>query len=88
MRMDEIESHVIGLENANLVLIKARRGYLMCGLLNVEAAERLDQAACTVSGVKTPEEALKAKVKAATKKAKSLGVREGMTGEEALRLMR
>jgi len=83
----EIETHVIELQNANLVLIKAKKGYLMCGLLNLETAEKFGQAAAVVTGVKTKEDALKARVKAATTAAKKLGIEEGMTGEEAIKMM-
>ena len=41
-----------------LVLIVAEKGFVMCGFLNIEAAERLGVAAAMVSGVKTFEEAL------------------------------
>jgi len=68
-----------------LVLIIAEKGFIMCGFLNVETAERLDVAAAMVSGVKTFEDILNAQVKAATPKAKSLGVETGMKGSEALR---
>jgi uncharacterized protein YunC (DUF1805 family) len=40
-----------------------------------------------VSGVKSFEDLLNAEVKAATSKAKSLGVKTGMRGLEVLRLM-
>ena len=45
-----LQEHVIELENGNLVLIKAKKGYVMCGLLNLVTAERLGQAACMVAG--------------------------------------
>jgi len=67
-----------------LLLIVAEKGFVMCGFLNVEAAERLGVAAAMVSGVKSFEDILNAKVKAATSKAKSLGVQLGMRGSEAL----
>ncbi|MFH1055231.1 MAG: DUF1805 domain-containing protein [Candidatus Altiarchaeota archaeon] len=81
------EEYVIPLQNANLVLIKADRGYIMCGLLNIESAERLGQAACMVTGVKTAEDALKAQVKACTTAAKQVGIKEGMTGQQALEFL-
>lgn len=83
----DYEPYVIELENANLVLLKAKKGYVMCGLLNIDTAERLGQAAALVTRVKTAEDALKAKIKAATTKAKELGVKEGMSGEEAIKLL-
>ena len=67
-----------------LLLIMADKGFVMCGFLNIEAAERLGVAAAMVSGVKTFEDVLNAEVRATTSKAKSLGVQLGMRGSEAL----
>lgn len=70
-----------------LLLIIAEKGFVMCGFLNMEAAERLEVAAAMVSGVKTFEDVLNAQVKAVTSKAKGLGVEAGMKGSEALKHM-
>lgn len=70
-----------------LLLIIADKGFVMCGFLNMEAAERLGAPAAIVSGVKTFEDVLGAEVKAVTSKAKSLGVKTGMKGADALKLM-
>jgi uncharacterized protein YunC (DUF1805 family) len=70
-----------------LLLIIAEKGFVMCGFLNMEAAERLGVAAAMVSGVKTFEDVLNAQVKAATSKAKNLGVETGMKGLDALKRM-
>jgi len=70
-----------------LLLIIAEKGFVMCGFLNVESAERLGVVAAMVSGVKTFEDVLDASVKAATSKAKNLGVNVGMKGAEALKRM-
>jgi uncharacterized protein YunC (DUF1805 family) len=53
----------------------------------MEAAERLGVTAAMVSGVRTFEDVLNAEIKAATSKAKSLGVNIGMRGADALRIM-
>ena len=70
-----------------ILIIVAEKGFVMCGFLNIDAAERLGVAAVMVSGVRTFEDVLEAEVRAATSKAKALGVREGMKGREALALM-
>jgi len=70
-----------------LLVITAEKGFVMCGFLNMEAAERIGATAAMVSGVKTFEDVLNAQVKAATSKAKSLGVQEGMKGADALKHM-
>lgn len=74
-------------ESPPLLLIVAEKGFVMCGFLNIEAAERLGVAAAMVSGVKTFEDVLNAEVKAATTKARGLGVQLGMRGTEALTRM-
>jgi uncharacterized protein YunC (DUF1805 family) len=70
-----------------LLLIIAEKGFVMCGFLNVEAAERLDVAAAMVSGVKTFDDVLNAQAKAVTTKAKGFGIEVGMKGAEALKRM-
>ena len=70
-----------------LLLVVAEKGFVMCGFLNVEAAERLEIAAAMVSGVKAFDDVLDAQVKAVTSKAKSFGVEVGMKGTEALKHM-
>jgi uncharacterized protein YunC (DUF1805 family) len=70
-----------------LLLIIAEKGVVMCGFLNVDAAERLGVAAVMVSGVKTFDDVLSAQVKAVTSKAKTFGVEVGIRGSEALKRM-
>jgi uncharacterized protein YunC (DUF1805 family) len=68
-----------------LLLITAEKGFVMCGFLNVESAEKLGVAAAVVSGVKTFDDVLNGQVKAVTSKAKGLGVEVGMKGADALK---
>lgn len=70
-----------------LLLVVAERGFVMCGFLNVDVAERLGVAAAVVSEVKSFEDVFNAQVKAVTSKAKSLGVNAGMKGADALKRM-
>ena len=72
------------LPKAPLVVAYGPGGFVMCGYLNVEAAEKLGVAAAMVRGVKTVEDLLNATVQAATTAARERGVRVGMTGKEAL----
>jgi uncharacterized protein YunC (DUF1805 family) len=75
----------VPLPKAPLVLVKGKNGFVMCGYLNVEAAEKMGEAAAVVKGVKTVDDLLKASVAAATTAAQSRGIEVGMTGKEALR---
>jgi len=80
---------VIGVEirnlgNVPLILVKADKGYIMCGYLNIEIAEKLGDAAAIVTGVSSVEELFEKTVKAVTSKARNLGIEPGMKGKEAL----
>lgn len=75
------------MENASLLIIKADKGFVMCGYLNIETANKLGDVAAVVSGVNTFEEVLKAPLKAVSENAQKLGIKEGITGREALKLM-
>ena len=68
-----------------LLLMVGEKGFIMCGYLNVEVAERLQVTAAMVSGVKSFQDILEAEIKAATSKARELGINLGMKGREALR---
>jgi len=70
-----------------LLMLVGKVGFIMCGFLNMDTAEKLSTVAAMVSGVKTFDDILRAEVKAATSKARDLGIHEGMKGEEAIKLM-
>ena len=70
-----------------LLLVVADKGFVMCGFLNVDVAEKLGVAAAVVSGVKSFEDVLNAEVKAITSKARDLSVSVGMKGVDALKRM-
>jgi len=74
----------IPLNNAVLVMAIGRKGFVMCGYLNVDAAEKMGDCACVVKSVKDVDELLAGNVVALTSHAKKLGIEIGMTGKEAL----
>ncbi|MFH0948054.1 MAG: DUF1805 domain-containing protein [Elusimicrobiota bacterium] len=82
------EKTVMGIEiplnNAVLVMAIGKKGFVMCGYLNIDAAEKMGDCACVVKGVKNIDELLAGKVVALTSHAKKLGINLGMTGKEAL----
>jgi uncharacterized protein YunC (DUF1805 family) len=69
-----------------LLMIIGQIGFVGCGFINIEAAEKLNAAAATVAGVKNFEDVLYAEVKAATSKAQEKGARVGMKGKEVMNL--
>jgi len=74
----------IPLNNAVLVIAIGKKGFVMCGYLNIEAAEKMGDAACVVKGVKNVDELLAGEVVALTSHAKKLGIELGRTGKKAL----
>jgi len=70
-----------------LILIMGRTGFVGCGFINIEAAEKLNVSAATVSGVKSFDDVLNAEIKAATSKARAAGVRVGMQGKDAVNML-
>lgn len=74
----------VNLPGAPLVLAYGENGFVMCGYLDIQTAEKVNAPAAVVRGVKTVEDLLKAQVVAITKAAEGRGVKLGMTGKEAL----
>lgn len=69
---------LIPMATAPLILIKAKKGFVMCGYLNMAAANKLGDVAGKVSGVKTFDDVLNANIVEVSDPAKNLGFAEGM----------
>lgn len=90
IRVDSIalETIAIPFQHAALLLIKASHGVLGCGYLNCAVAEKTGDAVAIVTGVKSHADMLEAAVVQVSGAAARLGIAPGMTGREALRLMK
>lgn len=75
------------LGNVPLLIVKAKKGYVACGYISKDAAEKFGDVAGFVTGVKTFEDFFKAKIKTFTTWADDLGIREGMSVKKALEIM-
>ena len=71
-----------------LLVMKAPKGILGCGYINVETCNKTGEACAIVTGVNTFDEMRKAKVVAASDKAVELGIQMGETGQAALDKLR
>ena len=80
-----LERSKISLE-APLLIVKGSLGFLGCGYINTDSC--IDEACAIVSGVNTHDDMLKASVAAVSKDATELGIKVGMTGAEAMELLR
>ena len=74
----------INLPNVPLMVIRGENGYLACGYIDKKVMEKVGDCGAVVSGVKSLKDMLRARSVYATKKARKLGVRKGMTGVRAL----
>ncbi len=77
----------LDMEHAPLLVIRAKKGFIMCGYLNMDTANKLGDVAVRVTGVKSFEDVLNAKAVDVSEAAKKLGIAAGMTGKEALNKM-
>ena len=82
-----IEAIAIKLLSKNFILLKGKKGYIMCGYLNLGVAKKFKDAAAKIVGVATIEDALKAKIHSCTPVAKKLGIKPGQPVKEALKLI-
>lgn len=77
----------VPLQGASLLVIAGKNGFLGCGYLNMETAEKLGAAFALVTGVSSFDDMLAKDVKAVSSAAAARGVTVGMTGREALLLL-
>lgn len=67
-----------------LILIRGDKGFVMCGYLNIDVAEKLGILAIRVSGVKNIDEMLEKTISEVTTKAMELGIKPGMKVKDIL----
>ncbi len=77
----------LDMEHAPLLVIRAGKGFVMCGYLNMDAANRLGDVAVRVTGVKSFEDVLNAKAVDVSEAARKLGITSGMAAKDALNMM-
>ena len=80
----KVAGYCITLGSAPLILLQAKRGYVMCGYLNMSAANKFGDIAGKVTGVKTFDEALNASIVELSENAKKAGFQDGINAREFL----
>jgi len=68
-----------------LLMIVAPEGFLGCGWFSTETADKLSEAAAVVTGVRTYDDMLEARVVRRSQAAEEMGVEVGMSGRDALK---
>ncbi len=78
VRIDNRNFQYVNLQlgKAPLLILKGDVGYIMCGYLSLETAEKLGDTAVRVTGVKDLDSLLDAHVSGLTSKAVELGIKE------------
>jgi uncharacterized protein YunC (DUF1805 family) len=82
-----LKAFTFPLGKANLIVIKGKKGYVMCGYLNLNTARLLGDAAIKVKGISNIKKALKAKVVSLTPQAKSLGIYKNQPIRDVLKII-
>lgn len=77
----------IDLGKAPLLIIQAKKGYVMCGYLNMNAANKIGDIAGKVTGVKTFDDMLHAEVVEVSENAQRAGLKQGMNGKDFINLL-
>ena len=83
----EAIGYSIDFGKAPLLLIQVKKGYVMCGYLNMNTANKLGDIAGKVTGVKTFDEVLNADVVEVSENAKLIGLTQGMKVKDFLNVL-
>ena len=84
----EFSGTTVELLQGKLLIIQGKTGMLGCGYFNLAVADKLGSAMAIVSGVKCYDDMLAATVAGVSAKAAEAGVKVGMSGKEALLIMK
>lgn len=82
-----IDAFLINLPAKNLIVLRGSKGYVMCGYLNLEAADKFKEAAVKIINVSTIKDALLSKVFACSRAAKKMGVYENQPIKDVLKII-
>ncbi|MBP7087814.1 MAG: DUF1805 domain-containing protein [Candidatus Omnitrophica bacterium] len=82
-----IQAILIKLSHKNLIILLGSKGYIMCGYLNLTAANKFKEVAVKIVKVSTIAKALKAKTHSVTYAAKQLGIYRGQPIKDVLKII-
>jgi uncharacterized protein YunC (DUF1805 family)/acylphosphatase len=80
----EADGFSINIGNAPLLVIKVKRGYVMCGYLNIDVANKVGDVAGRVIGVNDFDDVLNATVIDLSENAKKMGFKTGIKSRDFL----
>ena len=82
-----VEAILFKLASKNLIVIKGKKGYIMCGYLNLKTAEKFKEVAVKITGISTLRDAINSRVHSATRQASRLGIHKGQAVKEVLKII-
>lgn len=82
-----IEALETKLGNKSLVVLKGKNGYVMCGYLDMAAADKFNDVAVKITGVAGIKDALKSSAAAVSNAAKGTGIYIGQPVEQILKVI-
>ena len=88
MNLDGFERFCLDYLKRPLLIIRGRKGFLACAYIDVATCDLTGDACAIVTGVSSFEQMLSAEVIKVSKRAGALGVRVGVTGAQALDLLK
>ena len=71
-----------------LLIIKGESGFLACGYINAATCNKTGEACAIVNGVNTHDDMLEATISDVSAAAVALGIKLGMSGADALEILR
>ena len=83
----KITAIAMKLGDKNLVVLSGRKGFVMCGYLNLAVANKFGDVAVKISGVSTINDALFSKVHSVSSAAKRLKIKKGQAIKDVLKVI-
>lgn len=82
-----IQALCLGLRSKNLIVLRGKKGYVMCGYLNLAVANKFGDVAIMITGASSIKDALGAKVNQVSKAAKKLGIVKNQPIKDVLKII-
>jgi uncharacterized protein YunC (DUF1805 family) len=79
-----VEALCMKLQEKNLIVLRGAKGYIMCGYLNMEAANKFNEVAVKITGVASIDDALKAKAAEVSLAAEKMNIKKDMPVKDIL----
>lgn len=83
----DVTALMMKLGDKNLIVLSGKKGFIMCGYLNLAVANKFGDVAVKITGVSSIKNALAAKVHSASAQAKRLKIKKGQPIKDVLKVI-